>query len=288
MTYAKRRLEVKFTNPETSRVLKLTGYRCGAFLQNVGAGLNSAAQAQLRIFGMSLDEMNEFSSTGQNPTAYQQFMVTISAGNVGAGEPMTQVFEGTIIRSFIDFASVPDVSFVVSGVTAYFEKTQGAASNSYPGSHNAEDIIQSLAAQINFEFRNFMGAHAVLQNQQVYGSVVNQIQQVAQAASFPITFENGAVYLWPNEKYRDSVIIDVNAQNGLVGYPSYWQAGFEIKTEFNASLLIGRRVNLKSIIPKSNGVWPIQMVSHDLSTLTFDGPWFSTARLAPAPYVPTN
>ena len=74
-------------------------------------------------------------------------------------------------------------------------------------------------------------------------------------------------------------MIDVSPQNGLVGYPTYYPSGFIIKTEFNPQIIVGRTVNLTSQIPKANGSWVIFDSTHELSTLTPDGPWFTTAKL---------
>ena len=51
---------------------------------------------------------------------------------------------------------------------------------------------------------------------------------------------------------------------------------------------IGRQITISSIIPKANGTFAIQYVTHELSTFIPDGPWFTTARLSPPPYVPNN
>ena len=87
---------------------------------------------------------------------------------------------------------------------------------------------------------------------------------------------------------RDNMIIDVSAETGLVGYPTYNDIGFSIKTEFNQNLINGRTVNLKTIIPKANGKAPIQDSTHEISTLSPEGPWFTTVVLSPSAYVPRN
>ena len=84
------------------------------------------------------------------------------------------------------------------------------------------------------------------------------------------------------------MVIDVSSKNGLVGYPTYNDIGFSIKVEFNPDMINGRTVNLTSIIPKANGKAPIQESVHELSTLTPDGPWFTTVVLSPSAYVPVN
>lgn len=282
MTYKQRQINLQFSSAQGT--LSLDGLRCAALINNPG-GYSAYGQLQLRVYGMTLEQMNQYSSTGTNMVAVQNQSVTVTAGDVGG--TLTQVFKGTLIRSFIDFASAPDVCFTCAAVAGYYEKAKATAPNSYAGAQNAEDIIKAIATTAGFKFQN-NGAHAVLQNQYISGSAVDQMQAVARAASFPLAIENGTVYIWPNDGARDDVVIDVSPQNGLVGYPTFWEAGFVIKTEFNPLIANGRTVKLTSSIPKANGKWPTQNVLHDLSTLTADGPWFTTARLSPSLYVAAN
>jgi hypothetical protein len=215
--------------------------------------------------------------------------VTVLAGNQGG--TLAQIFSGFIISSYIDFGNAPDVSFVVEASTGAEFLAKAAASNSYPGSANAEDIIASLAKSIGYDFsngENGNAAHAIIQNQQLSGSAIQQMQTIARAAAIPMAIENNTVYIWANDGFRDGVKINLSADTGMVGYPSYWAAGFVVKSEFNPMICIGRTITVKSVIPKANGSFAVQYASHELSTFTPDGPWFTTARLGPPPYVPVN
>lgn len=284
MTFAVRQIDLQFTSPNGETV-NLKGLRCTATITNPG-GNSAFGQLQLRVYGMTLNQMNQYSSSGSNMVAVQDQSVTISAGNQDG--ILTQVFSGTLISSFIDLSSVPDVGFVCAAVAGYYNKAAPSAPNSYPGAQNAETIIKSLAESIGYTFENANGAHAVVQNQYLSGSVVDQMQQVARAASLPLAIENKTVTIWPNDGTRDGVTIDLSAKTGLVGYPSYWEAGFTVVSEFNPIISIGRNINLTSELPKANGTFPVQYVTHELSTLTPDGPWFTISKLSPSVYVPVN
>jgi hypothetical protein len=284
MTFAVRQINLQFTSSNGDTVT-LEGLRCSAHITNPG-GNTAFGQLQLRVYGMTLDQMNQYSSTGSNMVAVQDQSVTVSAGDQGG--ILNQVFSGTIISSFIDLSSLPEVGFVCAAVAGYYNKAAPAASNSYPGSQNAEDIIESLAGLVNYSFQNTNGAHAVVQNQYLSGSIVDQMQQVARAASFPLAIENETVTIWPNDGSRDDVVISLSPENGLVGYPTYWGAGFTVKSEFNPIITIGRTIDLTSGLPKANGQFPVQFVTHELSTLTPDGPWFTISKLSPSVYVSRN
>ena len=283
MTFKIRQIDLQFSGGGSTVSLK--GLRCMALISNPG-GFVSYGQLQLRVYGMTLAQMNQFSSIGTNLVADQNQSIIVSAGDEGGA--ISQVFSGTLMRSYIDFSNAPDVCFVCSGVAGYFDKANASAPNSYSGSTNAEDIISALATGAGYSFENKKGAHSVLQNQYLSGSVIDQMQTVAKAANFPMTVENGIVAIWPNDSTRDDVVISVSPENGMVGYPTYWEAGFTVTCEFNPQIINGRQINLTSNIPKANGTWPIQTVTHELSTLSPDGAWFSTVRLMPSVYVQNN
>lgn len=284
MTFAFRQINLQFTSAN-GKTVKLEGLRCSAVITNPG-GNSAFGQLQLQVWGMTLDQMNEYSSTGSNMVAVQDQSVTVTAGNQGGS--LNQVFSGTLISSFIDLSNPPEVSFVCAAVAGYYNKAAPSAPNTYEGSQKAEDIISALTSQIGYAFENKNGATYVLQNQYLSGSIIEQIQTVARNASFPLIIENNTVIIFPNDGFRDDIVINLSAETGLVGYPSYWEAGFVVKSEFNPIVTIGRVINLKSQLPKANGKFPIQYVTHELSTLTPDGPWFTTSKLSPAVYVPKN
>ena len=290
MTFAKREISLLFSNAQG--VVTLRGLRVYALIEQY----LDAAHLELRVWGMSIDQMNQFSSTGENMIALQGVSVTLVAGD--HGKPNSQSFTGNVITSHIDFSTAPEVCFVCSAVTALVDKATPAAPNSFKGANNAEDMIKNLAAVAGYAFNN-NGAHAVIVDQYVSGSLVQQMTTIARAASFPIRFNGissnasgiegtGSVSIWANDGSIDSVVIDLGPDTGMVGYPSYWLAGLIVKSEFNPNITVGRQIKVSSVIPKANRTWPIHTVTHEISTLMPDGPWFTTARLSSAVFVSRN
>ena len=288
MSFVKRNIVLQFSNNKGIDEINLSGLRSVVTVTNPG-GNNSYGALALKVYGMTLDQMNTYSSTGTNFTALLNQSITVSAGS--EGEVPIQIFSGTLRRSYIDFSSIPDVAFVCEASSGLFQKVQTIGNLQVDGNANAEDLIQSLAESNGFIFINGTGknaAHYVLQNQYAEGSAISQIETIAAAASFATAIENNRVYIWANGKTRDDTIINVNEYTGMVGYPSYWDAGFIVKQEFNGNILTGRQIQLDSIIPKSKGLWNIISTTHELSTIIADGPWFTTSKLAKGYDVPKN
>ena len=280
MSFVQRNITLQFNSNGNIDTINLSGLRTQVIVTNPG-GNNSYGALTLKVYGMTLDQMNTYSSAGADFVALSNQSITVSAGSEGA-IPL-QIFSGTLRRSYIDFSNIPDVAFVCEATSGLFQKVKPIDSLQSKGNANAEDLIKALAESNGFGFTNAVGdnaAHFVLQNQYAEGSAISQIETIAAAASFATAIENNRVYIWANGKNRDNVIIDLNQDTGMVGYPSYWAAGFVVKQEFNASVLTGRQIKLSSIIPKSNGLWNIISNSHELSTVTPDGSWFTTSQLA--------
>ena len=280
MSFVSRQINLQFSGGVSGPII-LKGLRCEANISNFG-GNNGVANLSLKVYGMTLDQMNQYSSFGSNTVQALNYSVTVIAGD--SGKPLLQVFSGHILSSFIDFSSVPDVCFVCTAAAGYLEKATPVAPNSYPGAQNAEDIIQSLTTSMitssgqPWSFSN-NNAHAIVHYQYVSGSIIDQIRTIAKAACFPIKIENDTIYIWPNGGNVDGIIIQVSPQNGLVGYPAYVPSGFSIKTQFTAIIANGRKINLSTTLPKAKGIWTAHVVTHELSTVTSDGPWFTNCML---------
>ena len=284
MTFKRRILQVQFTQANGNTV-DLSGHRIYAMIDNPG-GYEAFGSLELKIFGMSLDQIDAYSSTGFTMSALQNQSITVSAGDQGGA--IAQVFKGSIIRSRIEI-NQPESAFCVSAIAGFYQKATSAAASSFNGAQNAEDMIKALASSIGFQFINNNGAHAVLQNQYLYGSAIDQIMSISRACNLPVVIENNQVIIFPNTGTRDNIVISVSPTNGMIGYPKYWEAGFIVETEFNPLIANGRTMQISSSIPKSNGSWPIQAVTHQLSSESIgNGPWFTTAKLSPSVYVPNN
>ena len=284
MSFAVRQINLQFLNT-SNQILNLEGLRCSATITNPGGSM-AFGQLQLKVYGMTLAQMNEYSSIGTNLVAVQKQSVIVNAGNQG-DVALSQVFKGNLMSSYIDLSNLPNISFTCAAFSAYLQKATPIASNTYQGAHDAADIIKAIALANNLKFYN-NGATAILQNQYVYGSAVDQIRQVALNASIPIVIENDTITIFPNNGYRDDLIINMSPETGMVGYPSYWEAGFVIRSEFNPQILNGRQMKVTSSLPKANGTFAVQSVTHEISTLTPDGAWFTTTTLSPPPYVAKN
>ncbi|PTQ70287.1 hypothetical protein [Pseudomonas sp. GV071] len=258
-------------------VASYRGLPCEAYIQNVSGGsLNSL---QLRVYGMSEATMNQLSTLGLSVQATRRNLVTIAASNGHGG--MAQVFQGTIANAWIDYSQAPQVCFNVEAVAGLYEQVKAVAVNSYKGVTDVATVIESLARSMGFSFSN-NGVTAKLASPYFAGSALTQIKDCAQHAGVAYDISNGSVAIWPSGGQRDEMSVLVASQTGLVDYPVVSKLGIHVRSSFNPDIVLGRRMEVRSTVAQANGSgWYCKSVSHELSSLVSDGPWFTYAQLGP-------
>jgi hypothetical protein len=280
MAFTEKALSFTFSGA-ASGSFSASGLRAIASIQASDGRLGS--QAQVKIWGLSEGQMNSYSSKFSAGVGVDQFEIVIEAGDLGSS--LTSVVQAPIWQSYIDLVDAPESAFVVNASGIYLGTTTIAA-QSQPGSQNAEKLIASLCAAAGLTFSNPSGAHAVLRNQATYGSVIDQIDQIADAAQFGWTLNGSTIVIWTRGKPVDDTVIDVGPGTtpAMVGYPQFWEAGIIVTSLWNSRVHLHQQMNVVgSRLKNANGLWNIVNVQHSLSTMVDRGPWFTTAILS-APF----
>ncbi|SAK87964.1 hypothetical protein AWB75_06007 [Caballeronia catudaia] len=290
MPFARRRIDVTFalaksTFPDGSQILDLEGHRVQVSLANNGGGLALPALS-LRIYGMKLADMGVLATRGLTGLAVKGDQVTVSAGTVDDTNTglMNTIFVGTIYSAVTDFIGSPDVSFVVNASSGFLQRIQASPPNTYPGPQDVASIIGGLAKQAGFAFRNH-GVNAKISGQYLAGTLMDQIERVAGATQTLVLLDQGVLHIWPNGGAPDFPPVTLSAETSMRGYPTFTPTGIEVSCEWNAAILFGTTANVQSIVPMASGTWQVMRSSHELSTVTPDGAWFSTLNLSPVGYL---
>lgn len=255
--------------------LTVSGLRVEAVIDNAGGTTGSTLYA--KIYGMKEADMLKCCTYAQFYNDLKKIVVTVIAGDSVAG--MSQVFQGTIHDCRIDYDNAPEVPLIVQCNAGYYEQVAPAAPNSHAGACDVATMIQSLAQSIGFKFKN-SGVQQSLQNHYTYGSVIEQIRDIARATQIDLDISNGKISIWPQGQGDDSEEILISPSNGLRGYPNFISYGYQIISEFNADIVHGRKCKLSSSIPRANGLFYVLSMQHIISSQTPEGPWFTTAVLS--------
>lgn len=253
----------------------LTGLRISASIDKSGSpGFSSA---QLRIYGMTLDLMNQLSTLGKPKLYDRQNTISVSAGDTASG--MAVVYSGIIIEAWGDFNAAPDVSFNITSVFGKLDAMKPVPALSYPGPTDAAVILSGIATQLGYSFEN-NGVSVILSAPYFPGTAREQAIACGKQAGIYVFFDDTSrtLAIWPPNGSRGGAIPLISAQNGMVGYPAYAGTDVIVRTLYNPNIVFGRKMQVQSIIQPACGYWIINKVTHSLESEMPDGQWFTQAQ----------
>ena len=279
MSFIKRLIQITITlgtgqfGDDKGNTVVLSGHRT---LVSIAAfGGDSQGEAQVRIFGLSLDIINQLTTIGPIMTEIRgKNLIDIAAGDENG--TLSTIYKGTILNAWGDFKSAPDVGLNIIAYAAMRPALAPVDPTSYEGGANVSDIMQSLATKAQLNFINH-DVNVVLSSPYLPGSALDQIRDCANAAGIDYIIENGTLSIWPRGGFRDGEIPVVSPQSGMIGYPTFSSQGVLIQTEFLPTARVGGKITVEnSEIIMANGTWVIFQASHEISSELPDGPWFSS------------
>lgn len=305
MSFTKRHLQYiiklndgSFDLPENSKetfdngatILNLDGFRSTASIQTIQGGLSPfVGRALIQLWGMKPSDLAKLSTLGFDIARMGKNALWVFAYDDGNFANAIQVFAGTIQTARLNYNATPDVSLELDCYGAGDQQTQAIPATSVQGDGDVATMLQGICAACNppVTFVN-KGVTAKLSNHAVDGSAFDQINEICTSASnVAYTLQGGVLTIWNANQNIDGVSVDTGPDLGMVGYPEYNRMGFDITTQFNPEIQVGRYLNLKSSqapnavpvpgIPSSNLF--ILMAEHELSSELPDGPWFTHAHV---------
>lgn len=248
----------------------ISNARILARLSNPGGETMGAAQ--IRVYGMSKQLMNQLTTIGQINRAIRiKNTVSVAAGDVNG---MQLVFSGVIVDAYAEYNSAPDVPFVIEAAAGMDVAVTPVGATSYKGSVSVQLIMSDLADEAGLAFEP-NGVDARLFNQYLAGTVWEKIKQVARAARVEYVIDRGTLAIWDLGKSREGEVPLISVDSGMVGYPTLSSKGMSIRTSFNYNIKLGADVKVQSVVEMANGIWHVFNADHEISSQMPDGPWFS-------------
>lgn len=251
--------------------LSLSGLRAHARISRAGAPVKG--ELDLQVWGMTLSQMNDLITQAQiaQPLTGPNF-VTVEAGDAEGGQSL--VWSDAILNGWIDLKQ-PEVSFRVTSMGGQLPAMTPAPGLSYPGSVAIASVMSTLAQRMNLTFENH-GVNGSLRQPHFFGTAYEQARQCAEEGGFNMTVDNGVLAIWPAGGARNpSVTVALSPDTGMIGYPTFNPVGITVKTVYNKDITFGGQIQVTSQIAQACGVWSVQRIDHDLSSLLPRGPWES-------------
>jgi hypothetical protein len=255
--------------------LTLAGLRAVVHVEFASAP--NTGSAQMRIFGMTLDTMNELSMAG---LVYQARGNTVSVQAGDAISGMTTIFNGVISEAYPDMRGMPETAFYVMAMPTPIMQQKPVPPTTFPGAVPVSTALSQMAQVAGVTLEN-NGVTAVLQSPYFPGTIWSQMLSCVRAANCfgHLDMVNKVFAIWPKTGSRNSGGTPLIApETGMIGYPEFQKLSTRIRVLFNPSLKagVGQKIQVKSQLKAANGQFAIYGLTHDLSSQMPDGPWETT------------
>ena len=290
--YAKRAINITFQlgqgsfGQSGSNQITLTGLRVYVEIESVI--LPNPPNAVVRIFGMTLSQINQLSQAGLVWQTRGQNLIAVQAGDVGG--QMTTVFNGLAFEAYPDFNAQPNVSFVIMANSGAQIQLQPQKPISFNGATSVDTALTRITGNLGIGLEN-NGVNTTLSYPYFPGAGMQQIMSVLKAADCfgTMDYARNVLAIWPKTGSRSTGgVPTISPNTGMIGYPTFQKNVMTVRTVFDPSLhgpadqAPGQKVNVQSQLQAANGQWTIRKVSYRLMSEMPNGPWEMILETYPA------
>lgn len=220
-------------------------------------------KATVEIIGMRLEDMEKLSTLAFRPWFISRNYINIFAGDNQTG--LTEIFAGTIVQATCDFNRTPDVCFRIEGEIGFWGRVTATGPTAIRGEQPASDFIKGQVLKAGFTTFENNGVNANIKNCVFNGSPIHQAQQCAKQIGAELIFDDNTAILMQSGSTRKGNAVLLNANTGLIGYPTITQNGVECKAIFNPDFKFAGLIQLETVVPKASGTWRIIKLAHNLT-----------------------
>lgn len=255
-----------------------SGHRITAHLTaNIGESMSAAL---VRVYGVSLQDMNQLTSIGPiNQTAFGKNTLVLAAGD--DGEVLTTIFTGSLLYCQGNLQQSPNAYLDIYATAEGLAAIKPALPDSWKGDTPCWLIMSKFAADAGWSL-NDLGIKSVLTNPYFSGSTLDKIRACSRAGRFCYSVNNNILTVIPKDGepgIASDNIIDITSDTGLVNYPYFSGDSVSFRSIFNPQFQIGRKVNISgSEILQANGQWNINAISHSIESEVPGGEWFTDVK----------
>lgn len=235
-----------------------------------------------RIYGLTLDHMNQISKAGL-VYAVRKNYVQVQAGDSVSG--MTTIFKGLIMEAYPDMTDQKNAHLHVFAVATADMQLAPAKPVSFATAVPGATALSAILKPAGVTLEN-NGVNGVLSTPYFPGTVWNQVLGAVRSLGCYGFYDgvSNTLAIWPKDGARTGAPTTVSPTTGLVNYPSFQnqQVNFTMLFDPGIQVATGRRVNMQSGLTAADGLLRINSVNYDLAAQVDKGPWFMTVNSVPA------
>lgn len=270
MSYQRRDLQIEFTLGEGDfdgrggNVITLKNMKCE--LSVAAFGGRTGTTMELALYGLSLDYMAKLTNKTQNNIAQKQHSIRVKAND-------EYIFAGTIVSSRIDLNQMPNAPIELTANAVDRERYIVCEPTSMQGSIDIAVVIKSIAERVGLKFIN-VDVNKKIENPHYTGNAIQQINKIAKEYSFSADVDMGTVTIYTGGAPIDGVVPFISPDNGLKGYPIFYDIGLNFRCVFSSLIQPGRKIRLETGLPNGSGDYYVRKgTTHYLSSNTDGGLW---------------
>ena len=271
--FAKRKITVRIIANKGSKEEKeinLEGLRCSARVEMRSGQIQGTLH--LRIWGMTLDQMDGLTIFGPIMQERRHNEITVSAGDSSGA--MALVYVGVIRQAYADMNQAPNVTFNISASSGALDQVKVVDGRGFPDAVDVAVILADLAKEMNKDFEN-NGVSVMLRDRTYNGTALRQAIEAARDANICINIDRKKLIIWPSDGYRSNEPVFISPATGLVGYPAFAGSGVMCTVLFNPEIACGRKIKVESSMNVASGIWNPHAVMHYLESEIPGGAWYT-------------
>ena len=233
------------------------------------------ATAQVEIYGLSLEKMGQLTMLAFKALNRRSNLIEILAGEKGT--QLMSVFKGQVFVAYADLNGSSPV-LKIEAKTAAYPILKPTPQIAVSGTQSVEQLAQSFADEAGMTLKN-EGVAGVVSDCVFTGDPITKLRQLSDMIGVDMIPDDGQIVLLPHGETRapEGSIPVINAESGMIGYPTFTNTGIQGATFFRPDLRIGASVRVESIVPHATGTWKIVQLSHELSAnMPSSSSWLTT------------
>lgn len=238
----------------------IEGLACQVTVQKPGLPEKNSASA--KVWGLPYEDLEQLTMLAFLPGEVQHNTLEIHAGD--AGGALSMVFTGEITSASADFNASPDISMQFEASSGFYPQLKPESPLTVEGEIPAAELLAQFAASAGYTFTN-EGVESSVVNAWYHGSPIAKMCKLADDVGCELIIDNGCVIALPPGQARSGGTVLLNAETGLIGYPTFTETGISCRCLYNPALIYGGLIKVESIVPKASAVWRITKLSHSLS-----------------------
>jgi hypothetical protein len=236
------------------------------------AGLPVLNSCKVVINNMKQDDVVKISTTDPKRHLFaRRNSIAVMAWEEG-GVPGL-VYKGEVDQAYGAY-DAPDLSVHIEAMTGSYGAIMPLAPDTKEGSVDGLKLIEDAATEMEYPYENPCGVEPIMITDPVVnGSPVDKIRWLENALGIQVTIEDGKVTVLPWDTPRPGKPIEVNADTGMIGYPTVSIGRIKLKNVWRPEFKLATVIDVKSIVPNATGKWKIIRLSQKLQSFGAGDSW---------------